>query len=419
MASFFDSLSNVWSNLAPVIPQVASSYVQTSGNSDAAKQYANEQQHAADLLKGGYDKQLADYLNGIGEQDTLLRKGYTDETGQLQSATSDYAGDTRRALSTYSDNAYPAYQQYAGNMLDLGGDYANTINNVGNTASDMLGQTGQQFQEQYQPYLDAGGEALQGLRATAAQDPNQLTPSQRIAMEDSTRGVIANLASSGLRGAGRSGQAVIADDRRRLGANFFDANQGRSDRAIQQLSGQGYGATGAVANNQNQIGTQQAGIKYSTGTTGANRLYDVGSGVANQGYALANDINNKYLGNEGSIASNAYNTNKGIANLTGDLYSGLGGLTGNKAALTGAADINKAKADAAAVNSGAGVNLSVDTSNNNVWGNTLGKIGTAITGTVKNASYGSPATGGSSATPWEYNNPSPAATTYTVNGVEG
>lgn len=386
MASFFEQLSNIWTNVKPILPAVAegvgsyASYLtSTEGNDDAAQQYSLEQQRAADILKAGYDQQLSETEGGLKNIEDLYQQGYKATTGTLGQATDEYGNDLRRSVSTYSDMLYPEYDAYGDNMYATAED-----------TGQLLDETGQQFQQQYQPYLDAGGEATGQMRTIAASDPNQLTAEQEIALKDYDKNAMATIAASGLRGSG-AGIAAVLDGRQRMKANFMAQNQGRGDAARSTLSNQGYGATGQVAGNTAKLGMQKA-----------SNLYQTGGDVAKTGFLTSQDVANKYLSSEGGIASNKMNTGKATTELTGKLYGGLTDTEQTRTEARGNTALSKAIADAAATKGSSNVNLAANVGNTKTQGDTIGKIANAVSSAIKTNSQGTPATGGATTTPWRY-----------------
>lgn len=396
--SLFETLSNIWTNVKPILPSIAegigtyAGYMEQSDDvSDAAGQYAADQQRAANILKAGYDQQLSEYESGLGGMEDLYRQSYADTSKILGGGADTYTGDLRRATSTYSDMIYPEYDVY--------GD---TMYGVEDETGQLIDETGQQFEDTYRPYTEAGNEALYQMKGIAAADPTKMTAEQEIALKDYDKNAAAALASSGLRGAGKAGVAAILDGRQRLMANFISQNQGRGDTARSTIAQQGYGATGQVAGNQARLGLQKAANKLQTGTD-----------VAKTGFETSRDVANKYLTSENALASNKMNTSKDLTNLTGKLYGGLTDVAQTRTQARGDTAINKAMADAAAIQGGSGVNFAANASNAQNKGDTIGKLANAASGVIKSAAEGSPPTGGSSTTPWRYTPP----TTYTINGA--
>lgn len=150
------------------------------------------------------------------------------------------------------------------------------------------------------PYRnDMGAREMIGRQMTSR--PELLNPSQQIALEDLSRDVAANLAHSGMRGAGRGGQAVLADTQRRARAGFYDQNQQRADLASRDLAAQGESAATNAAN-------------IETGTSGAQASDIVRSGAAiGQGY--------------GAMGENRAGAILGSANLAGQTLGAIAALS--------------------------------------------------------------------------------------------
>lgn len=154
------------------------------------------------------------------------------------------------------------------------------------------------------PYLnDMGGREYLG-RAMMDR-PELLTESDRIALEDLNRDVTAGLAASGMRGAGRGGQAVLADAQRRFRADAFDRNRARSDRAAGILAGQGEHAATNAAN-------------IETGTSGA-----VASDILNTGQSVGAGYGTMGLNRGAAIL--------GSADLAGQTLGAIAALSGREA----------------------------------------------------------------------------------------
>ena len=92
------------------------------------------------------------------------------------------------------------------------------------------------------------------LRGVVVADPTQLTPFQKQQLDESRREITNTLATSGLRGAGRSQvaafRAIEGDARNRL----IDANRDRRDKAASTLSGQYVDAASSGAKLQADTG---------------------------------------------------------------------------------------------------------------------------------------------------------------------
>lgn len=149
------------------------------------------------------------------------------------------------------------------------------------------------------PYTDDMGAREMIGRAMTSR-PELLNDSQKIGLEDLTRDVTANLATSGMRGAGRGGQAVLADAQRRFRAGAFDQNQQRADLASRDLAAEGERARANAAN-------------IETGTSGA-----IAADTLNSGAAIGGGYADMGATNAGAIL--------GSANLAGQTLGALSAL---------------------------------------------------------------------------------------------
>ena len=133
------------------------------------------------------------------------------------------------------------------------------------------------------------GPALDVLRAQMNQNPEELTPSQALALEDSRRITEGTLAASGLRGAGRATQALVTDADNRFRARAFEANRARSDIAARTLAAQGLSAS-----------TNQAGLISETGRAAGSAFETAGVADAARGLATGASISDA-MGAIGSV----------------------------------------------------------------------------------------------------------------------
>lgn len=309
----FDVIGDVGANISGIM----------LGN-DAAGQVQDANYDIADIYKRAYDEQLAELLSGADQQGDIFREDLNSSGQLLRGAADQYGEDVRGAYTKYADFMYPEFEKYATNMAD---------------SSNM-------YSDQYEPYIETGQQALQRLEQIAQQDPNKLTPAQRLQMKDLQRQFVGNLASSGLRGAGRAGVAATNDAIARQAARSFDANQARSDAATTKLNEMGFSSTGKVADNR----------------------YATGKNISDTGFNLAGNVGSKIASGEGQVAAANYATNKGIADRTSDYYKNVAGLTGTTANLKGNNAVNKANATAGAVGANAAVGGAQTASNNNMFG---------------------------------------------------
>lgn len=135
------------------------------------------------------------------------------------------------------------------------------------------------------PLVGPGDDARGYIRSVMGRNPADLTPSQKIAIDDTMRQTKQGLAAGGLRGAGRAGVAVLGDVMNRATSRAFDTNQGRSDRAAATLEGRGAQARGNLAQIEQQRGVSKAGS--ATGTATQLSRLDTAIGTANA--AMASD----------------------------------------------------------------------------------------------------------------------------------
>jgi len=134
-------------------------------------------------------------------------------------------------------------------------------------------------------------------------DPSRLNPSQKIMLDDLIRKTKNSLAASSLRGAGRAGQAVLADATGRMLGGFYDTNQRRSDEIARMFSQRGAQtrntlASQAISKGQGlaelltRLGGQTADLQYGTGRDVAELTRDIGMGKAGAALATGNLLGN-------------------------------------------------------------------------------------------------------------------------------
>lgn len=156
--------------------------------------------------------------------------------------------------------------------VGLGGDVLGAT--IAGNANEKAAQTVAQGYQSQAEAIAAGNEAAQQrfdtiieqgqgstdyLRRIVAGDPYQLTPEQQTGRKSVAREATNSLAASGLRGAGRSGVAVInAAD-----GNYYDkavtSNIGRADSAAQTLSSRSNNAAMTGAQYDANTGVRLAG----------------------------------------------------------------------------------------------------------------------------------------------------------------
>lgn len=136
-----------------------------------------------------------------------------------------------------------------------------------------------------QPIASGGQPASDYLRSVMAINPNELTPSQKIEMDD--RMLKANRSMpSAFRGSGRATSAMLTDVLNRGRAGMIDANTRRVDSAANSLHGAGNQAQIGIANIQAGTGRQVAGFNDAAANDQANLI----TGTADSGNAVMANV---------------------------------------------------------------------------------------------------------------------------------
>lgn len=130
--------------------------------------------------------------------------------------------------------------------------------------------------ETLRPMAELAPVGTSYFRRIMAAPADALTPSQQIGRADLMRTATNRLAASGLRGAGRSGQAVLADADQRFMAGAYDTNQRRIDDAARTIEGRGAQGVTGTANLQERMGTSIGNVEVGAGTQMANRAAEAG-----------------------------------------------------------------------------------------------------------------------------------------------
>lgn len=153
-------------------------------------------------------------------------------------------------------------------FLSLAG--ANVYTNIENTRANLeaaqmatqgvvdqanaIREGNQQAQERFDQMRADAAPAQTYLRRQMVSNPADLTPNQKLQLEDLRRDTSASLAANGLRGAGRAQTAALRKVESDYLANAFDSNRNRSDSAASKLANQYTTAT-----------TQSADLMAKTG----------------------------------------------------------------------------------------------------------------------------------------------------------
>lgn len=129
------------------------------------------------------------------------------------------------------------------------------------------------------PLLISGQAGERVLRREALADSSALTPSQRIGLEEAQRISRNQLATSGLRGAGRTQAAVLKEVTDSFIAKAQDSNRDRSLAAADRLFGTGASALSAAANTEFGTGTAKAGAATGAGLNAAGVIESTASQI--------------------------------------------------------------------------------------------------------------------------------------------
>lgn len=182
-------------------------------------------------------------------------------------------------------------------------------------ALEALGIGRDEASEIYRGQFAQAQPALAETRRVAGLDPTILTPDQEIALEDSRREAMTAIDNSQLRGAGRAGQAIIADMDRRARADAFNQNLARKDRARELLTPQAFAAqdreaalqtalAGDVASIESSRGANEANIEGGFGANAGGQVSQLGS-TGTSAIRGAGDSAVRSITNAGNTSANA------------------------------------------------------------------------------------------------------------------
>lgn len=449
MAGILDFISDNAGTLIQAGVQLYNTASTNSANREAARDTAALATDAAAAINGGYDAQLAELLAGSDMVSKLYGQGFDASTGWLTDNNDRYTQALTQAIGGYgagvgaatggfqglmsgADQQFGASMMggantYAGNLNGIGNNYTNemysgvdaygnVIDNGYGSAMGTLEGAANDFSGQYQPYQQAGGAALQQLQQTMATDPGKWTPAQARMFDEYRRNASANLAASGLRGAGRAGIAAINEGEAELAARLYAQNQQRADAATGTLATYGYGATGNVANNiqgnanatanlqsraADQVGSAalssaqkvaalRAGMQekgsaaqFENSNLAAGNTMKTNAGNAANYYTAQQDLNNKALAANETVAGRTASTGNAIGDLIGRYYGNLTNLAGQDATATANTALNKAVTTAGGKTAGGNALIGSALQNNSNWGTSLGQLSSIIAADMK------------------------------------
>jgi len=394
-----------------------------SGNSDASAERAAALREAGNIVEGGLDDRQ--YWTEIGLNDirNLLTTGYLDQSGQIRTAADTFEDANIDAVNAFRRAIMPTLSSYGRAQFNNVDEYGRDVDDASQGAAEMLSEGVGAYQDVLSPYLEAGEggldytEDVMNLNAATevpsdqvgslgyfqqilATDPNELTQSQQFAKEDVRRDALANLAASGLRGAGRGGVATVSEALARLKAQQYDQNIRRQDDAARILANAdlnaynrniqrkdsaadvlnkfGYQTTGNVATAYNNLAKTLGDMQFKTGMDKAGTEYAAASDISDRWYDQGSNISEKIHGASTSSAANSYNAATALANLTGQHYGNLADVASDRYTSRGNTSLQKANTRAGTLDSSANLDFYTNTANNKVDADTFGRIGGII-----------------------------------------
>lgn len=354
-------------------------YLNASDNIKDQKAYINSGlAESAKRLNQGYDTRQLNTEMGLDELTRLLTQGLKESTNLYRNAAYDYGQGSDKAVDKYAASLLPQLNQYAQGISGASDLYGAQLDDTAGQVAGTLQEGADDFEQQLAGYTGAGDEALGVLRGILASNPNELTPEQRYLVQDYLREAQANLAASGLRGAGRAGVAAINDGLGRTRAQLFKQNQDRRDAAAIALNNQGYSANTNIANTLNNLKRSISDLQYKTGTTKAGNAFDVNSAVAKAAYGLGQDVGTKRYNVAQNNAQTIYNTDKGIGDTTNQFYTNLGNIASERYTKRGDTAVTKANVDASTGQSLANNNAAASNLLSGIDQNALNQLSTYL-----------------------------------------
>lgn len=248
----------------------------------------------------GIFSDIGDLFSGVSGGD-LIQVGAdlvgglikADSIGDAVDASKAASRDQIRYLEESRDLAIQKFEEARDRGLaDLDAGTLAALRSLG------LGET--EARAMYRDLLSTTQPGVDYLSRVVASDPSRLTQAQQIGLEDLNREIDAHLASSGLRGAGRAGQAIKADQNRRYIAESIERNENRRDAASRALAPSNLSARAGEIALTTDAATRRAALEEAQGVNRANTQTGAGarSGSALTGLA---DNASAALGNIGEV----------------------------------------------------------------------------------------------------------------------
>lgn len=148
--------------------------------------------------------------------------------------------------------------------------------------------------------IQAGTNEAIGTLSPMLYVPPRMTEAQRSGLDDLTRTGNAQLAASGLRGAGRAGVGAVLDQRRRFIQSATAENEGVARDTRSRISGIQAGRGAAIAGTETGLGSQIGGSLGQQGQYTAAATQTGANAAAGAGLANAN-LTGSALGTIGAI----------------------------------------------------------------------------------------------------------------------
>lgn len=383
-----DDLLGLVQSLGSAIVSGAQDYVSAKSVGDQQDILNQSLSNSSDVLQRGYNERQGYTEAGIDELLNLLSAGLSDTTSQYRTAGFNYSDQSKRGVTQYAKDVGPVLDQLTRGMSYAGDMYGAGLDKAAGAATGTLQEGANEVKDAYAPYMETGQDALGYFAQVMGLDPNQLTPDQKIAIEDLTRNLTANLAASGLRGAGRAGVAAVGDSLARAKADMFKQNMTRRDDAARLLNTQGYNATGQVANTVEGIKRAIADLSYKTGTAKAGNAFDVNSNIADTAFRVGQDVAQKGYSTNQDVAKTQYGINKGTADATGQYYRDVGSLQSDRYSSRGNTALGKAQVESSTGLNKGSVDANAEAAQGKIFASALDRIGTALANSRSSSAKG-------------------------------
>jgi len=334
-----------------------------NANKKASKKYQKSLNEAAGLLTAGETEALEYMLGGNEDMRRIYEAQRAAGKSDREALGIAYAQALTGAADIYGDALTEAGDAYSQRLRDTLAETLGEIDYGTWDSIDALNRGLAGLEDAYAPYLEGGEDAVAYLSQVMGRDASQLTPAQQRMMADQKDAMRANLAASGLRGAGRAGVASFNEGEAALRANLYDQNQRQIDQAVQALGQYGFGATGNVASARGDFAARKAGVLGDAANTRAGLIGDAGRQIADVGLNIGNTVGEARKSAMDRGHQTIASLREGNAQRD-DMYAAIrAALAGSDASLRGGATKNIAGYGANALTGGAGAALNAGLAN--------------------------------------------------------